>query len=98
MALVAVAAGVAAAFVLLPVVVQAGVRALTLVLDASVWLTVSLSSGADWWTIGSTAARAVFRTLFSSDAAGFVAMLVLVAALALYGLQRLLDLDEESPQ
>lgn len=87
---------VTAAFVLLPMAVQAGVAALTLVLDASVWLTVALSRGDDWWTIGDTAARAIFRTVFSSQAAALVAALVLVAALALYGLQRLLGFDEES--
>lgn len=96
LAVVAVASSVASAFVLLPIAVQAGVRVLTLVLDASVWLTVSLSSGADARTIAGTVTRAAADALFSSRTAGVVAILVLVAALALYGLQRLLGFDEES--
>jgi hypothetical protein len=95
---VAVSVGVASAFVLLPLLVQSGVAVLSLVLDATVWLTVSLSRGDDWWSIGSTAARAVFSTVFSSDTAAIVATLVLVSAAALYGLQRLLGSDEESLQ
>ena len=96
LAIVAVTVTVAAAFVLLPLAVQAGVRALTLVLDATVWATVTLSAGADWWTLGESVARAAAGAVFSSRTAAIVAMLVLVAALALYGLQRLLGFDEES--
>jgi len=96
LSVVAASLSAVAAFALLPLAVQASVRALTLILDASVWMTVSLSRGDDWWTIGDAAARAVLSSVFSSDAAALVAALVLVAALALYGLQRLLGFDEES--
>lgn len=96
LAVVGVAASVAAAFVLLPFAVQAGVRAVTLVVDASVWLAVSLNSGADAQTIAGTVARAAADALLSSRTVGVVAILVLVAALALYGLQRLLGFDKES--
>lgn len=94
--MVAVSVSLAGTFLALPLAVQAAVLALTRVLDVSVWLTVSLSRGDDWWTIGDTAVRALFRTVFSSEAAALVAALVLVAALALFGLQRLLGFDEES--
>lgn len=95
-ALATVVAIVAAAYVLLPLVVRAFVRGLELTVNACVWFAASLSAGADAWTILSTVGRAAASALVSPQAFVVVGGLVLVGAVALYGLQRLLGSEEES--
>ena len=95
-AMVAIVATLAAAYLLLPAAVWVFVRALTLTLNACVWLAASLSSGADGWTIAGTIGRAAAGALMTPQASGVVVGLVAVGALALYGLQRLLGSEEES--
>ena len=63
-----------------------------------VWLAASLSSGTDSWTIAATVGRAAASVLSTPQVTGFVAVLVLVGGLAVYGLQRLLGAEEESSQ
>src|SRR5688572_7060980 len=62
-AMTAIVAILAAAYLLLPAAVWVVVRALTLTLNACVWLAASLSSGADGWTIAATVGRAVADAL-----------------------------------
>jgi hypothetical protein len=95
-AVAAVIATLAAAYLLLPAAVWVFVRALTLTLNACVWLAASLSSGADGWAIAGTIGRATAQALMTPQASGVVASLIAVGALALYGLQRLLGSEEES--
>ena len=87
-----------AVYLLLPVAVQELVELLGLLLNAAVWLASALSSGADAWTIAGTVGRAVGNAFTSTEALAVMAVLVLVGALALYGLQRLLGFEEESSQ
>lgn len=94
--IVAVVGTVAAAYVLLPAAVWLFVRALTLTVNGTVWLAASLSSGADGWTIAATVGRAAASALTTPQASGAIAALVIIGALALYGLQRLLGTEEES--
>jgi hypothetical protein len=96
MTVAAVLATLAAAYLLLPAAVWVFVRTLTLTLNACVWLAASLSSGADGWTIAGTIGRAAAGALMTPQASGIVAALIVVGALALYGLQRLLGSEEES--
>ncbi|MQA30476.1 MAG: hypothetical protein GEU82_11675 [Luteitalea sp.] len=91
----AIVAILAAAYLLLPAAVRLVVRALTLTLNGCVWLAASLSSGADGWTIVVTIGSAAADALTTPQASGLIAALVVVGALALYGLQRLLGSEEE---
>jgi hypothetical protein len=95
-AIALVAAIAAAGYFLLPLVVRAFIRGLQVTVNASVWFAASLSAGADAWTIVSAVGRAVGSALASPQAFMIVGTLVLVGALALYGLQRLLGSEEES--
>jgi hypothetical protein len=93
---VAVVSTVAGAYLLLPAAVRLFVRSLMLVVNGSVWLAASLSSGTDGWTIATTVGRAAASTLSTPQVSGFIAVLVLVGGIAVYGLQRLLGSEEES--
>lgn len=90
------AATIAVAYFVLPLAVWASVRLLTLTLNAAVWFAAALGSGADVWTIVTAVGRAVAGTLVTPQASAIVAALVLIGALALFGLQRLLGSEEES--
>jgi Na+/phosphate symporter len=96
LALVAATICVAAAFLLLPLAVQGLLRVLDLVLTGCIWLTTSLGSDADAWTILAAVGRAAARALMTTRVLAVVGALVLMSALALYGLQRLLGTEEES--
>ena len=96
LATVALAAAVAVAFVALPLAVRAFVRMLQLAVNGSVWFAASLSTGADAWTIGATVARGVASALVTTEALSVVLGLILVSGIALYGLQRLLGVEQES--
>ena len=93
--MVSVVVTVGTAYVLLPVAAWALVRALTLTLNGSVWLAAAIGSGADGWTIVKTVANAAAGTLTTPQASGGIAALVIVGALALFGLQRLLGSEED---
>jgi hypothetical protein len=86
----------AAAFLLLPLAVRVFVRGLELAVNGCIWLAASLSAGADAWTILKVVGRAAGSALVSPRAFATLGALVLVGALALYGLQRLFDSEEES--
>lgn len=94
--MVAIAATVATAYVLLPVAVWAFARVLTLTLNGCVWLAASISSGTDVWTILQTVGRATLGTLGTPQVSGVIAALIVVGALALFGLQRLLASEEDA--
>lgn len=98
LALAGVAAILAAAFLLLPLAVRGFVRTIEATVNASVWVAASLGSGGDAWTITSTLARAAAAALVTPRALAVIAALVLISAVALYGLQRLLGYEEESPR
>ncbi len=92
----AVLAAAISAYLLLPVVVRGLTQALTLALNGSVWIAASLSSGMDAWTIVTTIGRTAGSALITPRASTAIGVLVLVAGVALYGLQRLLGSGEES--
>jgi len=87
-----------AAWFLLPLGVRAFVRGLVLVVDGCVWFAASVSAGADAWTILKAVGRAAGTALASTQTFMIVGGLVLAGALALFGLQRLLGSEEESPR
>lgn len=95
-ACVAILSSLAAAVVIVPLAFRALVRGLDLTLNGSVWFAASVGTGMDAWTITATLGRAVGSALLTQQALGLGGALVLLAALALYGLQRLLGFEEES--
>jgi hypothetical protein len=94
----AVAAAIAAAVVLLPLAAGGLVRTLGFVMDGSAMLAASLGSGADVWTIAGAVATAVGKALVTTEAFAIIGGLVVIGAIAVYGLQRLLGFEEESSQ
>jgi hypothetical protein len=92
---VVVISATAGAFVLVPATVRGLVHLLEFTLNSGLWLAASISSGADAWTIVATVGRAVGRSLVTPGALGAAGLLLLVGAGALFGLQRLLDSEEE---
>ena len=96
--MVAVTGILATAYLLLPVAAWAFVRALTLTLNGCIWVAASLSSGEDGWTIIQTIVRAAAGAFATPQVSGVIVALVLVGAVALFGLQRLLGSEEDSPQ
>ena len=89
-----VAAGIVV--LLLPLAVRAFFHAIVLMSKACVWFAGSLGAGVDIWTILATIGQSAAAALVSGQALAIVGGLVLVGVIALYGLQRLLDSDEES--
>jgi hypothetical protein len=96
LAIVAATISVAAAFLLMPLAVQGLLRVLDLVMTGCIWLATSLGSDANAWAVLKAVARAGGRSLVTTRALAVVGLLVLVSALALYGLQQLLGTEEES--
>ena len=96
LALVTALVCVAAGFLLLPLAVQGLLRVLDLALTGFIWLTTSLGNDANAWSVLTVVGSAAANALLSTRVLAFVGVLVLVSALALYGLQRLLGTEEES--
>ena len=96
LAIVGVVAPIAAAFLLLPLIVQGFVRAINGTVNASLWVAASLGSGSSAWSLFATVGRAGAAAIVSPRALAVIAGLVLVSVVALYGLQRLLGYEEES--
>jgi hypothetical protein len=79
----------------LPLAVRAFVRAIALIMSACVWFALSISAGVSVWTMMAVVARATAATLATPRASAILAALVAIAALAVYGLQRLLGSERE---
>lgn len=95
LAVVAVATSLASAFVLAPVAVRALVQIFELLLRGSLWLATAFGRGDDNWTIATAVGRGVTTALVTPGAMGVIGGLLLLGAAALFGLQRLLDSEEE---
>ena len=93
--LVSLALVAVAAIVGLPYAVGAFARAVELLLQGCVSLAVAVSAGASAWTVAETVARSLAASVVTPQASGALAMLVLVAIGAMWGLQRLLGSGEE---
>jgi len=94
LSLVVVVVVVAAGYALLPLAVQGWISAMDLVLQGGLWVATLAGGGADPATIAVAVGRELFSALASPRALAVIGGLVLVCAGALYGLQRMLDLDE----
>ena len=94
--LLAVAASIAAVSLLLPLALRLFVRAIELTMKACVWVARSLSVGMSLWSMARVVVRNAAGMMVSGEATAALAVLVLVGALAAYGLQRLLGSEEGS--
>lgn len=92
---VAVVASIGGGLMAAPIAARGVVRALSLIVTGSVWLATSVGSGDDAWTIAGTVLTACGSALASPQALGAFGVLLLVGALALFGLKRLLDSEAE---
>lgn len=90
-----VAALILGAYLVLPLAARGLFQALDLSLALCIWLTTSLDSQAGVWTVASTVGRATAGVLMTPRVLAVGGALVLVSGLSLYGLQRLLDSNEE---
>jgi hypothetical protein len=95
LAVLTAAVVLAAAFALLPLAVRGSVRAIVLLLDACIWCAMSLSAGTSAGGLLQAVGKATASALITGPGSAVLAVLVLVAAAALYGLQRLLASKEE---
>ncbi len=95
LAVVAVSTILASAFLLAPIAVRALVQMFELLLRASLWLATSIGRGDDGWTIATAVGRGLTTALVTPGALGVLGGLLLLGAAALFGLQRLLDSEEE---
>ena len=89
---------VAGGYVLLPIAAWGFVRALTMTLNGCIWLAASISAGDDVWTIVQSVGNAAAGAFVTPEVSAGIVMLVVVGALALFGLQRLLGSEEDSLQ
>jgi hypothetical protein len=90
-----VALTVTLAYQILPIAALAAAQMLTVALNACLWMAALLGSGADGWTIATTVASAVADALSTPRASAILFGLVAAAALALFGLHRLLESEKE---
>jgi hypothetical protein len=86
----------AAAYALLPLAVAAFTATIDLTISEGVSVATLVGGGADLSTILIAIGREVFRALASGRALEIITALVIVSAAALYGLQRVLALEEET--
>jgi hypothetical protein len=86
----------AAVFVLLPLLARTFVRAVELLVTGCLWLATSIGVGLSIWDVLATIGRAAARSLTTPTASVVLAILVLVGVVAMYGLQHLLESEEES--
>ena len=90
-----IAAGV---FVLLPLIGRTFVGAIELLVAGCVWVATSIGVGVSVWQVLGTIGHAAAASLTTPTASLAFTVLVLVGIVALYGLQRLLESEEESSQ
>jgi len=91
-------AGAVAGMLVVPLAVRGMVRAVMWLFQACVWMALSLSAGTTAWTMLATVGRVAASTLVTRQAFTALAVLVVVAAGALYGLQRVLGPDRDSEE
>lgn len=93
--LVASAAAATIGFFALPFAVRGFTRAIELLLEGCLSVAVAVSGGASAWGIARSVTTSLALALTTPRASGALAMLVLVAVGALWGLQRLLGSEWE---
>jgi hypothetical protein len=82
----------------LPLAARLFVQAVVLLMNACLWVALSISKGASVWSLVTTVSRATGAALVTPMASGIMIALAAVSVAALYLLQRLLGSEEESPE
>ena len=94
---VLIGAGAAAMLYLAaPLLLRAAGSVVTMAINACVSIALSISVGVSLWTLAGTVGRTVALSLVTPGTSAGLGALVIVAALAAYGLNRLLGAEEES--
>jgi hypothetical protein len=88
--LLAVLVGLVADRLLLPLAVRGFIRGTELLMNACVWLALSLSAGMSAWSIVAVVGRAAVGLVGTRQASVALGGVVVVGVLAAYGLQRVL--------
>jgi len=86
----AVALSLVADSFLLPLAVRGFLRAIELVMNACVWLALSLQVGMSAWNIAGVVGRSAASAIGTGQASAALTVVVAVGVLAAYGLQRVL--------
>jgi hypothetical protein len=94
--LLAVLLGVSGAAIGGPLAVQGFVRAIELAMNACIWIAMSINAGMGLWTMLGVIGRSAGALMETWQASLVLTILVVVAALAAYGLQRMLGPEGES--
>lgn len=95
LAALSVALVIGAAVFLLPAVVRAMVQAFGLLLRGTIWVATAAGRGDDAWTIAGAVGQGIMSALLTPGALGIVGGLLVMGAAAVFGLQRLLDSEDE---
>lgn len=96
LALIGLSCTAAGVYVLLPLLGRGFVRGVELIIEGFVWLATSIGDGVSLWDVLGTIGRATFRSLLTPAGSVALSILVVIGIMALYGLQRLLESEEES--
>jgi hypothetical protein len=92
----AVALSLVADSFLLPLAVRGFVRVIELLMNACVWLALSLGVGMSAWSVLGVIGRAAAGMVMTRQASAALTVVMAVGVLAAYGLQRMLVLPEDS--
>lgn len=88
-------AALGAVLLVLPLGVRGLVGMFGVLLRGSIWLATSVGRGDDAWTITTALGRGVTTALLTPGALGVLGGLLVLGALALFGLQRLLEAEDQ---
>jgi hypothetical protein len=91
-----VVAALTVAYLILPLTGRALTAIVAMISSASVWIAVSISTGVSVWGVLGVVGRTASAAIVTPGASASLGVLVLVAAAAAYGLQRLLSEEESS--
>jgi hypothetical protein len=91
-----VVAGGVVTYLVVPLTGRALTAAVKLISSACVWFAVSISTGANLWGMLGAVGRVAANALVTPGGSAGLLVLLAIAALAAFGLQRLLGSEEES--
>jgi len=83
------------AFLLLPLVARGLVQLFGVLLRGTIWVAASVGRGDDVWTIAAALGRGATAALLTPSALGVLGGLLALGALALFGLQRVLESEDQ---
>jgi hypothetical protein len=91
-----VAIAIPAVLLGLPLAVRGFVRAIILLMDACLWVAISISTGVSVWSLAATVGRTIIGAFDTPIASAVLVALAAVTMVAMFVLQRLLGSEGES--